>query len=124
MEMQGVQELPQGLACMELEVLIGSRGSEVSKVSMSWRKLLPSNFVQFCSKNALLLVLSVSGWWARNRNLGAETEREALFVPLIAIEEARKEGKQNTVGSRIAALPHEDRTKKTRACEEERDESR
>ena len=107
---------------------IGPRGSDVSKVSMSWRKLLSPDFVQLCSKDSLLLVLFVSGWWARNRNLGAETEREALFVPLIAIEEARqrerKEGEQNTVGSRIAPLPHEDRTKKTRACEEERDESR
>ena len=47
----------------------------------------------------MLLVLSVSGWWARNRNLGAETERgEALFVPLIAIEEAPKRGRK---GSKI-----------------------
>ena len=81
----------------------------------------------FCSVLCSFPGLYVSGCGARNRNLSG-AERGALFVPLIAIEEARKrgrkEGKQNTVGSRIAPLPHEDRTKKTRACEEERDESR
>ena len=49
---------------------------------------------------------------------------EALFASLIAIEERSAGGTQNIVGSRNVPLPHEDRTKKTRACEEERDESR